>query len=955
MAGQLRREDILDAGIKQELTEIAKAVQPVIDGFKRVADEGERLSKSVGGAESLSQIISLSKKATTNSRNLSQAEKERLRVETQLQKTIARSNALRTESGKKLIEEKVRLQEATRAAREKARANQGIVTSNRGLLGSFNNLIKSLKSYLLIYLSIAKAGELISSIIKTTATLDSLDFAMKRVITDQIELAQTQQFLADITEAYGIELVSTTERYIKFRAAAMQSNLSAKDTQKIFESAAKAGSVLGLRTDELRGVFLALEQMLSKGKVTTEELRRQLGERLPGAFGIMAKALNVTIPQLDKMLKKGEVLSAEVLPKFAEELERSFGIESVDRVDTLVAAQNRLTLAWQGFIDELNASKPLISIYNSFADSIQRINSLMKSDADTIGERSAKIVSDIRDEMVKTEDVEKRREILVKKIGDLQKERLDVNEKINKLQEQEPGFLTKFAEQLNQAIGLGGSFTKSIDLQYVRKDYEKDSDAIVKAINTITTEFENLVNTKTKTPDIDTSDPKEEIKKLKEQQKLLLEETKQQQQLLLQNTQLTADQRRQAEFDNDQELLQMRIGFIDEQLKYADKGTSEELKLIAQKAQLVTQVEENLTDRLLDEQKIRQKELEKIEKDKNNVNEQEADNALANAEAANHEYYIKRLAQAKDEISAAKGKATEIKRIDDQLTDDLIANEIKQLDIAIESMDSETNAYERAVERRRRLREQQGENENQKLAENEKIKQDLRQQTYEKSKELLMEGFNFASALYDRQLQNVETRYNYEVAAAGDSLEKKVIAERKYEKEKNEIMKRQAIAEKAQAALSIALNTAAAIVEALPNIPLSIIIGVLGAAQLATVLATPIPEFAEGTDSAPKEFIAGDEGSEAIFKPDGTVEITPNKPTYYNDKSYIGSTIIPHDETQKWLADYAVNHTYDNVIDMSGTNKYLKKIEDNTRRKKEVFERNGQTYIRRGYITSKVV
>lgn len=43
------------------------------------------------------------------------------------------------------------------------------------------------------------------------------------------------------------------------------------------------------------------------------------------------------------------------------------------------------------------------------------------------------------------------------------------------------------------------------------------------------------------------------------------------------------------------------------------------------------------------------------------------------------------------------------------------------------------------------------------------------------------------------------------------------------------------------------IATALAITEALPNIPLSIVIGALGAIQVATILATPIPSYAEGT------------------------------------------------------------------------------------------------------------
>jgi tape measure domain-containing protein len=49
-----------------------------------------------------------------------------------------------------------------------------------------------------------------------------------------------------------------------------------------------------------RGIFKALEQMLSKGNVQAEELRGQLGERLPGAIYFSAKALGVTTRELNK-------------------------------------------------------------------------------------------------------------------------------------------------------------------------------------------------------------------------------------------------------------------------------------------------------------------------------------------------------------------------------------------------------------------------------------------------------------------------------------------------------------------------------------------------------------------------------------------------------------------------------------------------------------------------------
>ena len=48
-------------------------------------------------------------------------------------------------------------------------------------------------------------------------------------------------------------------------------------------------------------------QVLSKGKLSAEELQGQIGERLPGAVAKFAEATNRTLPQLAKDLKAGTV------------------------------------------------------------------------------------------------------------------------------------------------------------------------------------------------------------------------------------------------------------------------------------------------------------------------------------------------------------------------------------------------------------------------------------------------------------------------------------------------------------------------------------------------------------------------------------------------------------------------------------------------------------------------
>lgn len=89
--------------------------------------------------------------------------------------------------------------------------------------------------------------------------------------------------------------------------------------------------------------------MMSKGKISSEELRLQMGERLPIALQAMAKAAGTSVAGLDKLMKEGKLLSAKVLPKFADALNEM--IPNVD-TDNLETSLNRLQNAFTKLVNE---------------------------------------------------------------------------------------------------------------------------------------------------------------------------------------------------------------------------------------------------------------------------------------------------------------------------------------------------------------------------------------------------------------------------------------------------------------------------------------------------------------------------------------------------------------------------------------------------------------------------
>lgn len=161
--------------------------------------------------------------------------------------------------------------------------------------------------------------------------------------------AREMEYLKSTTQRLGLEFTSSADAYAKFSAAAKGTSIEGQKARDVFEAVSKASVVMGLSADEASGALLAISQMVSKGTVAAEELRGQLGERLPGAFQIAARAMGVTTAELGKMLQQGEVVADDFLPKFAKELNKTLGDNAESAAGSAQAQLNKLTNAWSEF------------------------------------------------------------------------------------------------------------------------------------------------------------------------------------------------------------------------------------------------------------------------------------------------------------------------------------------------------------------------------------------------------------------------------------------------------------------------------------------------------------------------------------------------------------------------------------------------------------------------------
>lgn len=149
-------------------------------------------------------------------------------------------------------------------------------------------------------------------------------------------------YLTQTANNYGLSLKSIQDDYAKLNLAAQNTSLTSEGVRRVFEQVSLATRTLHLNTQQTQLTFLAVEQMLSKGKVSMEELRKQFAERVPGAMQALARELGVTYPVLEKFITKMGAASDKIVPELGNAIQRLYQDALPNAVRALDAERNRI-------------------------------------------------------------------------------------------------------------------------------------------------------------------------------------------------------------------------------------------------------------------------------------------------------------------------------------------------------------------------------------------------------------------------------------------------------------------------------------------------------------------------------------------------------------------------------------------------------------------------------------
>jgi tape measure domain-containing protein len=178
--------------------------------------------------------------------------------------------------------------------------------------GQFVNATKQVLLYGTAYKGLAFLMNMPREAFEATKALQLFENQMRAITGSAAEADQAFSFVDDLSKRFALPLQSARQGFAQLYASMSPAGIPAGDIETLFTGMANAAATFGFSSAEMDRMTLAFSQMASKGKIMTEEVTRQLGDVLPGALALMARAAQMEIADFIDAMQRGQ-LSGEAM------------------------------------------------------------------------------------------------------------------------------------------------------------------------------------------------------------------------------------------------------------------------------------------------------------------------------------------------------------------------------------------------------------------------------------------------------------------------------------------------------------------------------------------------------------------------------------------------------------------------------------------------------------------
>lgn len=221
---------------------------------------------------------------------------------------------------------------------------------------SFSRMIRTLGGFIAIRAMMQMVQGFIGRMIEVDRVFRGFIASMSVIKGSVAGATREYEFLLAMSNKLGVSVESAISQYHRLAASLKNVDTTGELTRHVFSGLSQAAVVLHARGRDVTLIFEAVQQMASKGKLSLEELQRQLGNTLPGAVATMAKSMMqsqsfiekgiTTTAQAERELRdqieKGTINVYEAILRFSNQLKKDYGEGVKYASDQFTANFNRM-------------------------------------------------------------------------------------------------------------------------------------------------------------------------------------------------------------------------------------------------------------------------------------------------------------------------------------------------------------------------------------------------------------------------------------------------------------------------------------------------------------------------------------------------------------------------------------------------------------------------------------
>lgn len=273
----------------------------------------------------------------------------------------------------------------TRGIRNSKSATSVLSDSSTTLLG---HIFRIVAGYRLINALINESIRLIKSIPKAGIQLQTTEAVLDSTLGSSAATASAFSFLEREASRTGIAINVLRENFRNLQASMSLAGEVTDTVIKVFTNLNTVSTTLHLSAAKTVNLFNAISQIFNKSKVQSEELVKQLGNLLPGAFASFAAANKKSTQQLAKDLEQGLQFAHDSVLNFteflAERFSTGFALASVGLQSNIGRLQTSFTLLGEAIFNVSKGSmtfaiKTLTSLADTVRNSFGQILSFAKT------------------------------------------------------------------------------------------------------------------------------------------------------------------------------------------------------------------------------------------------------------------------------------------------------------------------------------------------------------------------------------------------------------------------------------------------------------------------------------------------------------------------------------------------------------------------------------------------